>query len=275
MLKFPKCYWLWNYRLWLLQQANERLDWDVARRLWTGELILVGKMLVKDSRNFHGWGYRRMVVTQLESEKLHGSSMVESEFEYTTKVIHGDKGLSNFSAWHRRSKLIPRLLDERKADDASRRQFLDDGKTTPCFSSNIINAVTEFELIIAAMYTDSYPYAQSAWFYYQFLMTTLTDFVGHATITPNLTSQDRAELVTRQLEVLKDMLDGAEDCKWIYDALIEYTLTLARMEEREIREDEQADCLQWLAELRKLDTLRSGRWDDLELGLINYDPSNV
>jgi geranylgeranyl transferase type-2 subunit alpha len=67
-------------------------------------------------------------VSELESAKLNGKSMVESEFEYTTKVIHGDKGLSNFSAWHRRSKLIPRLLDERNADDATRRQFLDDGK---------------------------------------------------------------------------------------------------------------------------------------------------
>jgi geranylgeranyl transferase type-2 subunit alpha len=128
MIKYPKCYWIWNYRLWLLQQANERLEPDVARELWNRELVLVGKMLVRDSRNFHGWGYRRIVVSELESAKLNGKNMVESEFEYTTKVIHGDKGLSNFSAWHRRSKLIPRLLDERKADDATRRQFLDDGR---------------------------------------------------------------------------------------------------------------------------------------------------
>lgn len=126
-MKFPKCYWLWNYRVWLLEQANQRLDVDIARELWNRELILVGKMLVKDSRNFHGWGYRRKVVSELESSKLHGKSMVEAEFEYTTKMIHGDKGLSNFSAWHRRSKLIPRLLDERNADNNTRRKFLDDG----------------------------------------------------------------------------------------------------------------------------------------------------
>jgi geranylgeranyl transferase type-2 subunit alpha len=51
--------------------------------------------------------------------------MVESEFEYTTKMINAN--LSNFSAWHNRSKLIPRLLDERNADAAKRRKFLDDG----------------------------------------------------------------------------------------------------------------------------------------------------
>ncbi len=133
MIKYPKCYWLWNYRLWLLQEANERLEAGIATDLWNRELILVGKMLVKDSRNFHGWGYRRKVVSELESPKLGGRSMVESEFEYTTKMIHGDKGLSNFSAWHRRSKLIPRLLDERNASDETRRQFLDDGSLSLSF----------------------------------------------------------------------------------------------------------------------------------------------
>jgi geranylgeranyl transferase type-2 subunit alpha len=129
MMQYPKCYWLWNYRVWLLEEANRRLESDIARELWNRELVLVGKMLVKDSRNFHGWGYRRKVVSELESTKLKGKSMVESEFEYTTKMIHAPNGLSNFSAWHRRSKLIPRLLNERNADDATRRQFLDDGIT--------------------------------------------------------------------------------------------------------------------------------------------------
>jgi geranylgeranyl transferase type-2 subunit alpha len=114
------------------------------------------------------------------------------------------------------------------------------------------------------MYTDSYPYQQSAWFYYQFLMTTLTDYVGHATITPHFTQQYRVEYVTRQLAILKDMLDGAEDCKWIYDALIEYTMALSKMRERAPEQDESQDCKTWLGELRKLDPDRSGRWDDLE-----------
>lgn len=133
--KYPKCYWIWNHRLWLLQQSTARLPIAASRRLWQQELGLVSKMLTLDSRNFHGWGYRRTVIAALESggpdqgkpgtPDAAGRSRVEDEFNYTTKMI--ETNLSNFSAWHSRSKLIPRLLDERQADMATRKQFLDDG----------------------------------------------------------------------------------------------------------------------------------------------------
>lgn len=251
MLRFPKCYWLWNYRLWLLEQANERLDLKISRDLWHSELNLVGKMLVKDSRNFHGWGYRREVISQLESSRLDGKSMVETEFEYTTKMIHALNGLSNFSAWHRRSKLIPQLLIKRNSDSAARRQFLDD----------------EFELIISAIYTDSYPYQQSAWFYYQFLMTIITEPSG-CQVVLDFTVDDRCKYVRRQLDVLKEMLDGAEDCKWIYNAAIDYIFALCLLENRILQPEERMDCLMWLNELKKLDPYRKGRWGDLEKRVV-------
>ena len=129
LLESPKCYWIWSYRLWILQQAIARLRVPLARQVWQEELKLASKMLGKDRRNFHAWGYRRHVVGQLESAALGGSSMVEAEFAYTYDMIKTD--LSNFSAWHSRSKLIPRLLDERGADDAARRTFLDKGLSFP------------------------------------------------------------------------------------------------------------------------------------------------
>lgn len=55
-------------------------------------------------------------------------SLVEEEFAYTTAMFY--KNMSNFSAWHQRSKLIPRLLDERKAGDEDRRKFFDAGVYT-------------------------------------------------------------------------------------------------------------------------------------------------
>ena len=129
MRKYPKCYWIWNYRLWLLEQSGLCLPVSVGRQLWQQELALASKMLSLDSRNFHGWGYRRTVVKTLESPELQtdssGNTLTEQEFDYTTKMINTN--LSNFSAWHTRSKLIPKLLTERQADKVARRKFLDEG----------------------------------------------------------------------------------------------------------------------------------------------------
>jgi geranylgeranyl transferase type-2 subunit alpha len=141
LVKFPKCYWIWNHRLWLLEQARTRLQTSIAHEFWNEELGLATKMLARDSRNFHGWGYRRGIIEGLQGiataataseENASGlgnqegsTSMVQSEFDYTTRMIKVN--LSNFSAWHARSKLIPRLLDEKGANEEVRRKMLDDG----------------------------------------------------------------------------------------------------------------------------------------------------
>ena len=126
LLQYPKCYWIWNHRLWLLQQATLHLPSDKARSLWEDELNLVGKMLIRDSRNFHGWGYRRTVIDRLESTTLGGKSMARDEYDYTTKMI--GQNLSNFSAWHNRSRLILRILNEESASARERKQMLNEGK---------------------------------------------------------------------------------------------------------------------------------------------------
>ncbi|KAK7544605.1 uncharacterized protein J3D65DRAFT_563914 [Phyllosticta citribraziliensis] len=246
LMKFPKCYWIWNHRQWLLQQSTELLPQSQARGLWQEELGLVGKMLSRDSRNFHGWSYRRFVVARLEalpSEDGQKTSMTEPEFEYTTKMINTN--LSNFSAWHNRTKLIPRLLDERSADEETRRKFLK----------------AEFELIQKALYTD--PYDQSLWFYHANLMSALDEATPqNARIIFNLDRNVRQEFVEEELESIKDMLDGAEDCKWIYRALLDTAVALKQLREgNNVELDEE--MAEWLSELRKLDPLRSGRWDDL------------
>lgn len=125
LIKYPKCYWIWNHRLWLLEQSTSLLPTSTSRKLWEEELGLVGKMLSRDNRNFHGWGYRRTVVQSLESPALQGESMVRGELGYTKKMIGSN--LSNFSAWHNRTKLILRVLEEEKADDAERQKVLDEG----------------------------------------------------------------------------------------------------------------------------------------------------
>lgn len=126
---FPKCYWIWNYRLWLLDEARQLLPLPQSRPFWEEELALVGKMLTLDSRNFHGWGYRRLVVDTLKQlgTPHESKNMTQKEFEYAKKMVSAN--LSNFSAWHYRTKLIQRLLEEQAATDDERRKMLDDGES--------------------------------------------------------------------------------------------------------------------------------------------------
>lgn len=260
---FPKCYWIWNHRAWLLQQASEHLPVASAKRLWQEEMALVGKMLSYDSRNFHGWGYRRIIVEALENQNLNeekllvhekesgrtssGSSMAEGEFAYTTKMIKAN--LSNFSAWHTRSQLIPRLLTERKADSTARRQLLDE----------------EFDLITQALYTD--PYDQSLWFYHQYLMTTLSPKAPESIVfVHDLTKQDRLEYFDQQIDSIKDMLELTDDCKWIYQALLNYAAQYMDIEAGN-KKITTLEMRSWLEELEKLDPLRTGRWQDLRKDL--------
>lgn len=74
-------------------------------------------------------------------EMLTRRSMVEEEYAYTTKMVNTN--LSNFSAWHNRSQLIPRLLDERQAGEEKRKVLFD----------------AKIELVTKALYTD--PHDQS------------------------------------------------------------------------------------------------------------------
>jgi geranylgeranyl transferase type-2 subunit alpha len=259
--QFPKCYWVWNHRAWLLQQASRYLPVTSAKRLWQHEMALVTKMLTYDSRNFHGWTYRREVVKSIEDlaakepeymnhadqKKRPEDDMTESEFAYTTKMINTN--LSNFSAWHNRLQLIPKLLNERNADSAARKKLLDD----------------EFELIITALYTD--PYDQSLWFYHNYLMTNLSPKTSsELRIVPDLTNQHRIEYFDTQFDLLKDMLEDTKDCKWIYLALVTYTPEYLDIDDVN-KKVTTLELTEWLDQLEKLDPLRKGRWLDLRKSL--------
>ncbi|KND94315.1 Geranylgeranyl transferase type-2 subunit alpha, partial [Tolypocladium ophioglossoides CBS 100239] len=247
LVQYPKCYWIWKYRMWMLDQATDRLPVDAAREIWEEELGLVAKMLHRDRRNFHAWGYRRHVVSQLESPALGGRSMAESEFEYTTKMVNTD--LSNFSAWHNRSQLIPRLLAERGADADSRKGFLD----------------VELALVRNALNVG--PEDQSIWYYHQYLLLNLAEARGHRAIAPRLAMYDRKLYITDEIANIRELLQDYTDIKWIYEALIEYTLILCQLDSRPLNGLQREDVAHWLGKLRDLDPKRSGRWGDLETEL--------
>ena len=226
---------------------------DAARKLWSGELQLINKMLHADSRNFHAWSYRRFVVSQLErlapttvepATKSTPQSLAESEFEYTTKMIKTN--LSNFSAWHYRSQLIPHILRERNADPKARRSFLD----------------SELSLICEAINTD--PFDQSIWFYHQYLLSILSPSCPpHQLIVQDLTNGDRQQYYEHEMEYIREILEDEADCKWIYEALL--GLAEAALDvDAGTGSFTTKDMRVWLDELQRLDPLRRGRWKDLE-----------
>jgi geranylgeranyl transferase type-2 subunit alpha len=245
LMQYPKCYWIWNYRMWLLDLASKRLEHEDALRTWRDELGLVGKMLIRDERNFHGWDYRRHVVANIEELQAPGEpSLVESEFEHTTRMIR--KALQNFSALHYRSKLIPRLLEERKASPAQRRELFD----------------RELDMMQDALID---PFNQSAWFYHQFLMSTLHPSCQKSElIIDGLTESERVAYFEQEVGRIKEMLEDYDDCKWIYQALIQYCADFEILSGSYPNSTSKADMQGWLSKLQELDPSRRGRWADLQ-----------
>lgn len=250
--KFPKCYWIWNHRNWLLRQGETLMGAEAAHKLWSGELQLINKMLHADSRNFHAWSYRRIVVSEIErltavsniSTENTQKSLAESEFEYTTKMIKTN--LSNFSAWHNRSQIIPKILLQRNADSKARRAFLN----------------SELSLICEAINTD--PFDQSIWFYHQYLLSILSPSCPpNRLVVQDLTNGERQKYYENEMEYIREILEDETDCKWIYEALL--GLAEAYLEvDSGTGSFTTKDMKSWLGELKRLDPLRRGRWDDLE-----------
>ncbi|KAG6017163.1 hypothetical protein E4U54_008160 [Claviceps lovelessii] len=244
LMEFPKCYWLWKYRSWILLEAIQRLSAASARTIWEEELGLVEKMLHRDRRNFHAWDYRRHVVAQLEASRFGGTCMVEAEFAFTTKMIKRD--LSNFSAWHNRSQLIPRLLNERNADVAARKAFLEQEIATVHEALNVG------------------PEDQSLWYYHQYLVHAILGANGQGLIVRDLSGHDRQRYLEDEVNFIKDLLEDYFDVKWVYEALIECTLAINAFKTDGQEQINRSLVGGWLKKLRELDTKRSGRWDELD-----------
>ncbi|TGZ84246.1 protein prenylyltransferase [Ascodesmis nigricans] len=256
---YPKCYWIWNHRLWALHQATRLLSPPFAEKFWRAELDLVGLMLSRDMRNFHGWMYRRFVVANIEQPE---KSLVEEEFAYTSGMVRGVGGMTNYSAWHQRSVLIPRLLEERGSGEQERMDFLED----------------ELELLKRAMSTD--PDDQSLWFYHRWLVYANALPGDRTAIAPDMPVVTRILLLVDQIEWLKELLESHSSCKYILKALVSYVGLYRTLKQEPIpdedREDldevdenqEQALLKEWLDTLVRLDPMRRGRYMALRKSVL-------
>ncbi|KAF3928633.1 hypothetical protein AA313_de0206150 [Arthrobotrys entomopaga] len=274
---YPKCYWIWNYRIFLLQTASSQLSQPTALKIWKAEMGLVNKMLSRDARNFHGWGYRRFVVSNIEmllasegtlqnkaqdeggadgvkgktkkEEEEEGLSMVESEFAYTSEMYK--KSLSNFSAWHNRSKLIPRLLNERNATEEERRTFLDG----------------ELATMQEAIFTD--PYDQSIHLYNLHLITSTCSPLQSLRQSDivDLTPPQKFMILLNTSNWMKELLEEEPECRLLLESLISVgQLILGVLAEGGLDVspgETRSDLKIWLDKLMEVDPMRAGRWKEL------------
>ena len=133
--KNPKGYGSWHHRRWTVERLAAT---DAKEATLRREMALISQMLDVDDRNFHCWNYRRFVVSLMDG----GRAIDEAELEYTTRKI--ELNFSNYSAWHSRTKVLPKVSDLSK-------EALD----------------REYELVQQAFFTE--PEDQSGWIYHRWL----------------------------------------------------------------------------------------------------------
>ena len=198
--KNPKSYCTWQHRRWLVSHPAGLVDLD-------RELALCDLLLSADARNFHCWSYRRFIAAR------NGKGPT-AELDFTTTKVH--QNFSNYSAWHNRSAILPRIAAT-DGDDVGWAHRL----------------VSEFDLVRQAFYTE--PEDQSAWLYHRWLVSKQQELLrgdGNAEgadAAAASTSRDDGlggaawdNVLAQEVQMCRDLLAIEPDSKWPM-------LTLARL----------------------------------------------
>lgn len=249
IMRYPKCYWIWNHRRWCLEQLD---TYDKAN--WKYELKLVQKLLDMDSRNFHGWHYRRYVVGRMEKKAPSSTAILQlniEELDFTTQKIN--RSTANFSAWHNRTKLIPKIYQLVKDSEVS-------GNTEIVARFQSLSKVLEFELNLVK--TGMYMSADdtSVWLYMQWLITDDL-FVKHLESEgPGARKALLSGLyrdVNELNELEKDESAEKKDNLWCLKMLITLATELNKEEPSKLLREDANSKLKFLTEL---DPMRKERY---------------
>lgn len=254
--RFPKCYWIWSHRVWVLFKLE-----SLNKPQWSTELMIVAKMLEYDLRNYHGWSYRRFIVDNIEKAETSATTTANEdeqilalvkinskEFEYTTSKINN---ISNFSAWHNRSQLIPKIykLFQLLKDKSLFPQL------QPIFLSPYSLLQHELDLVKTGMYVDADD--SSVWLYLSWLLTDKF-FVESFESTQNYKDVllQQLNIVEELNELEKDDHPKGWDNRWCLKAMI---LIRTLLDDSPENDDLTKN---WLKRLIDIDPLRKNKYMD-------------
>lgn len=198
--RHPKAYPAWHHRLWLLEHGHTMLgvDRDVLDQAIKQEQQLSAYMLSKDGRNFHGWAHRMRVRAIAEAqcpEQRKAESVKELAFVYN-KI---NEDFANYSAWHHRSALLPRIHT----------------KDTGAFVAD------ELQFVRQAFYTE--PDVQSAWFYHRWLLAGAPAKGRKATV--------QLSLLEDELAACQELLSIEPEARYALQTKVQILIHLGRGEE--------------------------------------------
>ena len=94
-------------------------------------------------------------------------------------------------------------------------------------------------------------------------MCTFDPKMAPGTMAPNLTNKQREEYLAQERVFIEEILEDTDDCKWIFQALIELSLLEAELK-GSISAEPKEKVREHIQKLIELDPLRKGRWVDLE-----------
>lgn len=86
------------------------------------------------------------------------------------------------------------------------------------------------------------------------------------TMAPNLSTQEKLAYIDGEEEYIRDLVEDAIDCKWVYQALLECALLRRKLGKEITNEDNIIEG--WLCKVQQLDPLRAGRWADMQKKLL-------
>ncbi|KAG4300662.1 hypothetical protein PCK1_003091 [Pneumocystis canis] len=233
--KQPKIYCIWSHRKWCFK--------NIPFPIWEQEKVLIDNTLTKDLRNFHVWNYRRYIISMIE--KQNKTSYAKNELDYTMNILKKD--FSNFSAFHYRATLIPRVMSELSYNYLERREFFN----------------KEFLLTKSIIYTS--PDNCSVWVYHNWLLNSISKVNDSLLLSNDITV--KLNYITQEIEMIKDLMKLELNNKYLMNAYIYYNILLSKISSSSLDIPQKQELITIAIELKELDFLRKGRYNDLILSL--------